>query len=84
MNHPGGDWWALGGAVTVQVFPLQVTAGKIVRWPMAFPWVLTTEPKRETLRFAVLPEVTVNVTTWLYDQSLLAIVNAGRARPERR
>lgn len=40
MCHPGGDTFALGGASMVQVAPLQENAGKIVREPMAFPWVL--------------------------------------------
>lgn len=30
----------MGGAVIVQVDPAQVNAGKIVREPIEFPWVL--------------------------------------------
>jgi hypothetical protein len=30
-NHPGGQIWEFGGAVTMQVLPEQDTAGKIVR-----------------------------------------------------
>lgn len=40
MNQPGGQIPALGGAVIVQVVPLQETAGKIVRAPIWFPCVL--------------------------------------------
>lgn len=36
----GGETPELGGAVIVQVVPAQVNAGKIVRAPIAFPWVL--------------------------------------------
>ena len=37
--HPGGETNALGGAVIVQVFPLQENSGKRVRASMALPWV---------------------------------------------
>lgn len=40
MCQPGGETPELGGATMVQVEPLQVKAGKIVRAPMMFPWVL--------------------------------------------
>ena len=40
MCHPGGETPALGGAVMVQVAPLHEKAGKIVRAPKVFPWVL--------------------------------------------
>jgi hypothetical protein len=81
MNHPGGDWYAFGGAVTVHEFPLQENSGKMVRWPIAFPWVLTTDPRRET--FVQVPEVTVKVTVSPYIQSVFVRVTVGFARPER-
>jgi hypothetical protein len=42
MNQPGGETPAFGGAVIVQVVPLQENAGKIVRAPIALPCVLET------------------------------------------
>lgn len=44
---------ALGGAVMVHVWPAQENAGKIVRAPIAFPWVL--EVAAERLAFEKLP-----------------------------
>lgn len=37
MNHPGGQTPEFGGEVIVQVFPVQITAGNIVRLPIVFP-----------------------------------------------
>jgi len=62
INHPGGLVCASGGAVTVQALPLHVNAGKIVLWPIELPWVETVDPRSETFKFAVPPEVTVNAT----------------------
>jgi len=53
---------ASGGAVTVQALPLHLNAGKIVRWPIELPCVETVDPRSETFRFAVPPEVTVKST----------------------
>jgi len=38
--QPGGQTYVLGGAVTVQVFPLQENSGKIVLDPILLPCVL--------------------------------------------
>ena len=40
MCHPGGETPASGGATMSQVLPLHLKAGKIVRAPIVFPWVL--------------------------------------------
>lgn len=68
--------------MTVQVVPVHEKAGNMVRCPIALPCVLTTEPSRDTA--VAVPDVSVNVTLSPYVQSLLVMVNAGRARPERR
>jgi hypothetical protein len=74
--------WAPGGAMTVQLSLEQETVGKKVLWPMLLPCVETTEPRSDTA--LKVPDVTVNVTDSSYPQSVFVIVNAGRARPERR
>jgi len=40
MCQPGGETPALGGAVIVQVVPVQENAGKMVLEPMVLPCVL--------------------------------------------
>jgi len=42
INQPGGLTPAFGGAVMVQVVPVQEKEGKIVRAPIEFPCVLDT------------------------------------------
>ena len=69
--------WAFGGAVTVQVFPLQENAGKRVLWPMLLPCVPTTEPRRDTA--VAVPDVTVNEYVPVYAQSLFGTVKVGLA-----
>lgn len=68
----------------MQVVPEQLTAGKMVRCPMLFPWVLETAPRRDTFKLAVDPFVSVKVYCPPYAQSLLVMVKVGRASPERR
>jgi len=46
---------AFGGAVMVQVVPAHVKAGKRVRPPIAFPWVLDVAAIRETFIVEVVP-----------------------------
>lgn len=41
---------ALGGAVIVHEVPAQLKAGKIVRAPIVFPWVLEVPNTSEILR----------------------------------
>jgi hypothetical protein len=53
--HDGGHVWASGGAVIVQVFPVQVNAGKNVRAPKLFPWVLDVAPISEMLILEIGP-----------------------------
>ena len=60
-NQPGGEVHWSGGAVIVHWLPWQVKAGKIVRWPKLFPWVLEMRPIKDIFRFATLPAVTVMV-----------------------
>jgi hypothetical protein len=55
MYQLGGDTLTLGGAVMAQLFPVHVTWGKIIRFPIKLPWVLEEAATSETLMSAVDP-----------------------------
>ena len=53
--HEGGDTKEFGGAVIVQVLPLQLKEGKIVCPPIMFPCVLDVADTSETRIVPVPP-----------------------------
>ena len=53
--HAGGEMKELGGAVMVQVLPLQLKSGNIVLPPIMFPCVLDVAATSETRIVPVLP-----------------------------
>jgi len=55
MCQPGGECPGPGGAVTVQVVPWQVKAGKMVREPIELPCVDEVAPISETRMVDVSP-----------------------------
>lgn len=66
-HHPGGLTKELGGAVTVQVVPLQENSGNIVRPPMTFPWVLEVPDGKELKGLKSVHRVSRRLTCYQRD-----------------